>query len=414
MFYPWLVLSYLLSNPLLAGIAVLAVWLVADRAWYRRTGPWQWLKRHQGIAKLRVRLDVNPHDRDARFQLAELLVDREENDEALSLLEKNVDAGDSDVETLWLAGKAAYGSSRADARELGERYLGMAAQEKPSFRSGAIDLELGRGRLRHGRYDEAREALARAIAARPGSVEVHVLLARTHAGSGEVEAVRAARRKAWQVYREAPRFKRRQDRTWAWKAKPSAAVAHYATLSCVVGVLVAVLPSLVPSYEQDFDFAAAVQQQPEEGWNVPVSSAAPASRFSVTPTPAGHYDGGGLSRWDLNENGQVDLRRKLLVGDLWCRIVMHFPAAADRWEDATFLVEDTESGARFGVAPQLVSYYPIGASGPAATAWKASVLAFESLLESEEVADCEVEMVEEGITMSLGVRDGRAFHTVRY
>lgn len=207
------------------------------RAWFRRTSPWQWLKRRQGIAKLRVRLDVNPHDRDARFQLAELLVEREENDEALSLLEKNVDAGDSDVETLWLAGKAAFASSRADARELGERYL---------------------------------------------------------------------------------------------------------------------------------------------------------------------------------KNGEVDLRRKLFIGDLWCRLVMHFPTVADRWEDQIFLVEDTESGARFGVAPRFVAYYPVGASGSRATAWTQSVLAFESLLESEDVADCEATVVEQGMTQNVGVRDGRAFQVVRY
>lgn len=408
-FYLWYLLSWMTQRPLLAAVVVLAIWFAADRAWVRRSSPFRWAQRRQEIARLRQRLGINPHDRDARFNLAEALVETGQHDEAAALLEKNLAAGDDDVETLWLAGKAVYGSARPDGGELGEAFFAKAKEKQPSFRSGAIDLELGRGRLGRDRHAAAVEALKRAIESRPGSIEAHVLLARAHAGAGRAADADAARQKAWQLYRDAPRFKRRQDRGWAWKAKPIAAVRYYASVAFTVGAVVLVLPRLWPTAEMDI--GASLADVPEEGWNVEIRDVPAASRFDVAVTGARPTGEPILLRWDLNENGEVDLRRKIMVGDLWCRMLTHYPELAEDTLAYMFLVEDTQTGAKIGVAPQALSYVPLG---PKTERWRESVIAFEVLLESVPPQDCEAEIDEEGPVVVLGVEDGVPFQRTRW
>lgn len=241
-----MILALILQRPLVAGVVVLVIWIVADRAWFSGGRIFRTVRRRGAISRLRARLDVNPHDRNARFELAEHLVARGRHDEALSLLEKNLEAGDDDDETLYLSGVAAYGSSAPDAALQAEDYLARAKQKSPSFRSGAIDLELGRGRLVKGRFAEAQQALEASIEARPGSVQAHVLLSRALAAQGDQAKADQTRRHAWTLYKQSPRFQRRQDRPWAWRANPKAAARYIATILAIATAIAFLAPKLVP------------------------------------------------------------------------------------------------------------------------------------------------------------------------
>ena len=404
-FYLWLMLSFLLQRPLVAGLVVLAIWLVVDRAWVRWRSPFKWWQRRQSVDRLRRQLDVNPHNRDARFELAELLVDRGDFDAASVVIDKNVEAGDSDAETLWLAGRAAYGSSRDDAEELGEALLSRAREANPRFRSGAIDLELGRGRLRAERYAEARDALLQAIEQRPGSVEAHVLLARAQEGLGESGEADATKAKAWQLYGESPRFKRRQDRKWAWKARPSAALRHY---GIIVGVVVAIAFGLAMIPRQEHDIGETMwAHTTEEGWNVDTTDAPAATRFVVRPREGTRTQPGpALTRSDLNHNGKVDLRRKLYIGDFWCRLLTHYPDLEDHGP-ADFDVEDTETGQAFSISINPGIYYSHDLELPQL---QESALVFEALLEGTPPADCEATIRHMTAEVRFGVEDGKPFH----
>lgn len=397
-------MAMVLQRPLLAGLVVLVLWFALDRAWFSRTGASQWFQRRRLESQLRAKLEINAHDRDARFQLAELLLLRGQHAEARELIERNVAAGDSDDETLFVAGVAAFGAG--GSTEDAERYLAKARDKSPTFRSGAIEMALGRGRLDHGQFAAAKEALDDAIRAQPGSVEAHVLLSRALDGLERDDESAAAKARAWTLYTESPRFKRRQTRRWAWRAKPMAAVRYVGAVVAVVAAVVVVVPRLVPSWPDDYTeygdiaFEEGELEMVVDGFNVDLNHPPPASRFSVAmgdaPSPSDRL----LSRADLNGNGTVDMRRKLERGDLWCRLRMHFPELAV--VPSQLEIVDSETGTTFGILPGQMTYV-FGTSDTT------SLFAFEALLESKPPADCDGELTFPGGTIAFGVRDGVAY-----
>jgi tetratricopeptide (TPR) repeat protein len=214
----WSLLSIVTGNPLLAAGAVLLLWLLGDRATFRLLpDPGRWFQRRSRAAKLRQALDANPHDRRARFALAELLLERGAAREAAALLRANLDAGDRDVFTLAALGTAL---ARTGVHEEAERLLADARRLDPEFRLGELDLVLGRMRLTLGDAAGAREPLARLVAERPGTVEGRYLLAQVLERLGDGEGAARLRDEAWHEYVHLPRFRRSEERRWAWRIRP--------------------------------------------------------------------------------------------------------------------------------------------------------------------------------------------------
>lgn len=214
----WSLISIVTGNPLLAAGVVLLLWVLGDRATFRLLPDLgRWFSRHDRMAKLRQALDVNPHDRRARFQLAELLLERGAPREAAALLRPNLEAGDRDVHTLAALGTAL---ARMGSHEEAERLLADARRLDPEFRMGELDLVLGRMRLELGDAAGAREPLTRLLTARPGTVEGRYQLARALDRLGDAPAAARLREEAWREYLLQPRFRRREDRRWAWRIKP--------------------------------------------------------------------------------------------------------------------------------------------------------------------------------------------------
>ncbi len=214
----WTLLSWVTGSPVAAAAILLVLWWTGDRYTFRvLPDPFRFLGRWRRVGQLRRTLDVNPHDRRARFELAERLLESGHPREAAEMLRPNVEAGDEDARTAWVMG-AALG--RTGAWEQAERALEVARQEDPRFRAGEIDLELGRQRLARGDHAGAREALGRLLEQRPGSVEGRYLLARALDRLGDAAGARAARAQAWADYQTLPRFHRKHERRFAWRLKP--------------------------------------------------------------------------------------------------------------------------------------------------------------------------------------------------
>jgi len=214
----WSLISIVTGNPLLAAGVVLVLWILGDRATFRLLPDFgRWFKRRDRMGRLRQALDVNPHDRRSRFQLAELLLERGEPREAAALLRPNVEAGDRDVHTL-----AAFGTAlaRMGAHEEAERTIEEARRLDPNFRMGELDLVLGRMRLGLGDAAGAREPLTRLLTERPGTVEGRYHLARVLERIGDAAGAARLREEAWREYAQQPRFRRREDRRWAWRIRP--------------------------------------------------------------------------------------------------------------------------------------------------------------------------------------------------
>jgi Flp pilus assembly protein TadD len=240
----------------IAGIVfVLVAWAIDGVQLRALPSPIALWQARQREGKLRVRLEVNPHDRSARFDLAERLVKTARCDEALALVEANLAAGDDDVEHRLLAGMAAAGSTRADALELAARHFAAAIEHSPRFRSGAVYLEQGRAAWARGRHEDAIEPLEEALRQRPGSVEVRTLLAECLRAVGRADAADRMRGEAAAHFAEAPKFERRMQRRWAWRAMPALRWRYIGGL-LVASTLVAGLTGvMLSSCEPDDEWA---------------------------------------------------------------------------------------------------------------------------------------------------------------
>jgi tetratricopeptide (TPR) repeat protein len=220
------------GNPLAAVALALAVLWTADRVTLGLLpDPARALARWQRARRLRATLALNPNDRRARLELADLVLARRPA-EAAALLRRNAEAGDEDVLTAFLLGAALARSGAADGAE---KAFAFARGLEPGFRMGEIDLELGRLRLARGDAAGAREALDRLVAARPGTVEGRWLLSRALAAAGDSPGAARVRDDAWREFRALPRFRRRQDRRFAWRMRPLHGAAVMAAVVALVG-----------------------------------------------------------------------------------------------------------------------------------------------------------------------------------
>jgi tetratricopeptide (TPR) repeat protein len=227
-YFQWMILTALTGSPVMSILILLAVWFAVDRFTVGLfPDPVRFFMRWQRTWRLERLLASNPHDRRARFELAELYIRQRRYKAGLDVLKPNLEAGDDDVPTLFAMGIACYGAGHP---EQGEVFLGEAQKTDPDFRVGAIDLELGRWRLQRGDAKGAREALERLLHVRKGTVEGRVLLSRAILRSGDEGRAALMREEAWHEYATAPRFQRRVERFWAWRAKPSRPLTYLVIL----------------------------------------------------------------------------------------------------------------------------------------------------------------------------------------
>lgn len=230
----WIILSSLTGNPILSLVILIVLWWTLDRFTLGiLPDPFRLTHRFMRGGALRRTLGHNPNDRKARHELATLHVERRQYAQALPLLKANIEAGDEDANTLFLMAQACYGTGNV---QQAERLLEEIDEREPRFRTGETHLERARWRLKSGDANGARQALQALLAVRPGSVEGKYLLASAHEKLGDDVNGAYARRDAWNDYAHAPRFQRRRDRKWAWRARPSRPLTYLA-VAVVCGFL---------------------------------------------------------------------------------------------------------------------------------------------------------------------------------
>ncbi|MGZ3458686.1 MAG: tetratricopeptide repeat protein [Archangium sp.] len=259
----WLVLSAFTGSPVLSAALVVGFVWVADRYTVGiLPSPLRALGRWQRAAKLQRMLQTNRHDRRARSELADLWVRRGKYAAAVEVLKPNLEAGDDDVGTLFLLGVAYLGAGDA-AR--GELLLEEAAKQEPGYQMGAVDLERGRFRLARGEVKGAIEALERLRAARPGTVEGRVLLARALDRSGRDGEGALVREEAWKEYVASPGFQRRRERLWAWRARPSRPLAYGVALVMALALGFSLLSRLYAHSPRGYDDSTASDYSGTDG-----------------------------------------------------------------------------------------------------------------------------------------------------
>jgi len=215
----WIILTSLTGSPLLSAVLLLVGYFFIDRYTLGvLPDPFRFVQRWNREQRLKRTVEHAPHDRQARREWSEILVERKRYAKAIEVLKPALEAGDEDPASVFTMGVACLGAGHVPQ---GEKLLAEVVDAKPDFRVGEVDLVLGRFRLARKDYAGARDALERLLKARVGSVEGRVLMARALQGLGDDGGAALRLDEAWKEYVAAPRFQKRRDRLWAWRAKPS-------------------------------------------------------------------------------------------------------------------------------------------------------------------------------------------------
>jgi tetratricopeptide (TPR) repeat protein len=250
----WFILSAVTGRPILSALVLLAFWFFTDRFTLGLLpDPLRLVSRFRRRKQLEATLQHNVHDHRARLELAQLEVERNNGKRAVELLRPSFDAGADDVQSVFTMGTACLQAGFVDQ---GEKLLDHAEELDADFRVGEIELVRGRYRLRRKDFAKATGALEKFIRLRGGTVEGRVLLAQAHDAQGDDVKASLLKDEAWQEFVAAPRFRRRQERWWAWRARPSRPLLYLALSLLVLGAVVSVVKPLVTSQlgsQSDFE-----------------------------------------------------------------------------------------------------------------------------------------------------------------
>lgn len=210
-------LTLLTGSPWTALLVVLALYLFFD---YQYLGFARstvgWIKSSGEIRELRTDVELNPHNAAALNDLGRLLILNGRAPEAVAPLERAIERLDDSDETNYYLGLAYLKTGK---EQEGEAHILKALELNPRFRYGEPYLRLGEHYLQQGRHDEALAMLHKQGEIHSSSVEGLYLLGEVHRRMGDLARARDAYQKSMAAFRQSPRYKRREERPWAWRAR---------------------------------------------------------------------------------------------------------------------------------------------------------------------------------------------------
>ena len=210
-------LVWLLGNPLLAGLIVVAAFGGSYLLFSRRLYGWRRRWRELGeVRRLRAALAINSENAKAHSDLGGLLARRGRFAEALPHLEKAIVRCDDLPDTNFFLGWTLLKQGNPDE---GRRRVETALAIDPRF-------GYGEPRLRLGDYYFGRKEFREAIPHFEASREVHASgmeaaakLGESYLAIGDPDRAATVLRDAVAIYRTLPWFRKQEERGWARKAK---------------------------------------------------------------------------------------------------------------------------------------------------------------------------------------------------
>jgi thioredoxin-like negative regulator of GroEL len=181
--------------------------------------PLVWLSTMRRVRELRARADALPADLLTRRDLARLLLQRGRAEEAERLLVEVIAKGLRDPEAFHLLGLARL-ACRNPEGALDPFVRAVIGNER--FLMGDPYVAAAEALTQLARFEEAEDALDRALAVNSSRVDVQVLLARTRAARGDARGARSAYEAAVKTWHDLPDFLR-------WKMLPHYVVARLAS-----------------------------------------------------------------------------------------------------------------------------------------------------------------------------------------
>lgn len=205
------ILTYILGNPLVAIIVLLALLYIVDRR-YVGLFPslFKPLQRGRRMAKLQQSIRLNPHDTSAKHELARLCMEKRKYREALDLLQQIRHILDDSSDVL-----AEMGICQLKLQQLeeGEALILKAVDRNPRVMYGEPYLQLGEAFAR--KYpDKAIHYLETFRDIQSSSCLGYYRLGQLYEQLGRSEDALASYHEVIELYRSLPKYKRKSERRW--------------------------------------------------------------------------------------------------------------------------------------------------------------------------------------------------------
>ncbi|MFQ5962627.1 MAG: tetratricopeptide repeat protein [Candidatus Methylomirabilales bacterium] len=216
-FFLFLLLSWLLHNPILALLIVVALSLPG----YLYATGWMFrllrrFRHWQEIQRLRKTVAVNPHNVAAQTDLGRELALAGKLREALEHLRAAEPRSADSAETLYFLG---YSLLALGDWDQGSDYVQRALDIDPKFRYGEPYLRLGDYHFERRRFAEALPYYENFRSIHASSAEGLYKMGLCYYEMGRFSEAREALTTAIEAFRTGPRYKRREDRPWFRRAR---------------------------------------------------------------------------------------------------------------------------------------------------------------------------------------------------
>lgn len=210
------ILTMLIGNPLIAVLIIIAFYVAVDIRYFGVTRKvFNLINDESAIRELKRQVALNPGNATALKDLGRLCVRKKRYHAATQYLEQAMDRMEDSDEANYFLGLASLKTGR---KEEGLARINKALAINPRLLYGEPYLRLGEYYQDQGKLEDARTQLNKFTEIHSSSSEGFYQLGRLYLALGDHEKAREMFRKAYEVFRVSPWYKKKIDRPWAWKA----------------------------------------------------------------------------------------------------------------------------------------------------------------------------------------------------
>jgi tetratricopeptide (TPR) repeat protein len=216
-FFLFYILYWILGNPLLVILILLVLYFTIDRTFFGFIpDPFKAFKKAGRIRELQRIIAINPHDSRSLKELGIYMIEKKDFRKAREYLEQAAGKLSTDPEFNYYYGISV---ARSGDVEGGWQLVDDALAHSPGLKYGDPLIGFAEIYIDNGDYSSALPLLERFENIHSSSSRGFYLMGVVKLKLGEKESGIDYLRKAITVFKASPRFKRKVDRRWAWKAR---------------------------------------------------------------------------------------------------------------------------------------------------------------------------------------------------
>jgi len=209
-------LFWLIGNPFVALLVLMVIIYLLDRRYIgilpNLLRPFQLSRR---LRRVRQELSLSPYNASLKFETARIFLVKRRYAEAMVLLDELTQVMNDSAEVWYEAGRCRL---KLGDLGLGESHILHAMQLNPRVRYGEPYLRLGEA---YAEVDQSKalQYLRQFQDIHSSSCEAYYRLGLVLEMMNRKEEAKQAYQEAVAIYRSLPKYKRKSERRWAWRAR---------------------------------------------------------------------------------------------------------------------------------------------------------------------------------------------------